>query len=97
MLVEDISQNMYYALIQRMYMYYRLMKNKTVEPTSVTSTESNVENVCNQDAHPEQKEGSGTAVIFLAILTTICFVAFLAILIVYLKKTRHGKLHLKTT
>lgn len=81
---------MCYALIQMMY--FRLMKNKTVEPTLVTSTKSDVENVCNQDAHSEKKESSATAVIVLAILTTICFVAFLAILIVYLKKTRHGKL-----
>lgn len=77
-------------------MHFRLMKSKTVEPTLVTSTKSGVENVCDQNAHSEKNESSAT-VIILAILTTICFLAFLSILIVYLKKTRNGKLHLKTT
>lgn len=72
-------------------MHFRLLKNKTVEPTLETSTKSGVENVCNQDAHSEKKESFATAVIVLAFLTTICFLAFLAILIVHLKKTRNGK------
>lgn len=76
-------------------MYFRLMKNKTVEPTSVTSTESDVENNCIRNAHSEKKEGSAEAVIVLAVFTAICFVAFLAIFIVYLIKTRHGNLQLK--
>lgn len=91
MLVKDIIFNIYYALIQRMF--FRLMKNKTVEPTSISSTESNLENVCNQNAHSEKKEDSTAAtIIALAVFTAIAFVAFLGILIVYLKKTRHGKL-----
>lgn len=69
------------------------MKNKTVEPTSISSTESNLEYVCNQNAHLEKKEYSTAAtIIALAVFTAFGFIAFLAILIVYLKKTRHSKL-----
>lgn len=78
-----------------------LMKNKTVEPTSISSTESNLENDCHQNAHSEKKKDSteGT-IIALAVIIAIGFVAFVASLIVYFKKTRHGRLqskHKKTT
>lgn len=81
---------MYYALIQRMI--FRLMKNNSVEPTLITSTGSNLENVCNQNAHSEKKEDSTSrTIIALAVLTAFCFLALLTILFVYLKKLRYGK------
>lgn len=82
---------MYYALIQRMI--FRLMKKKTVEQNLITSTEVSLENVCNQNVHSKQMEDStmGT-IIVLSVFAAICFVAFLIILTLYLKKTRHGKL-----
>lgn len=73
-------------------MFFRLMKNKTVGPTSISSTESNLENDCHQNAHSEKKKDSteGT-IIALAVIIAICFLAFVASLVVYFKKTRHGK------
>lgn len=72
------------------------MKTRTVEPTSVISTESYIENVCNQNVHPEKRGNSTAAIAVLVVLTTLFFVAFLAILIVYLKKARHERQQLKS-
>lgn len=72
--------------------FFRLMKNKTVEPPSTTTSESNLENVCNQNTHSEKKEDSTSGtIIALAVLTAFCFVALLTILIFYFKKFRYGK------
>lgn len=83
---------MFYALIQRMI--FRLMKNKSVEPNLITSTEVSLENACNQNAHSKKKMEDSTmgTIIVLGVSTAICFVAFFIILTVYLKKIRHGKL-----